>query len=173
MFSAAILSLALVSGDATAFKLAQAEPPVSTGQSADAEIRAAAAAEGSPFPPGAPTDDYGLVGWCYGALSQHMALKSQVWSEVERIERQFPDPNATPEAALAAYDEQQKQGEAALALFGQALDAKPGNRDAAVAVGRKIWAGSETAGPRPLAQLWMSWALPSRCNATANRMLGR
>jgi hypothetical protein len=173
MFSAAILSLALVSGDATAFKLAQAEPPVSTGTTADAEVRAAAAAEGSPFPPGAPTDDYGFVGWCYGALSQHMALRPAVWAEVERIERQFPDPDTTPEASLAAYDVQQKNGQTELVLFEQALDAKKGDKAAAIAKGQSIWAGADTAGPRPLAQMWMSWSLPARCRTTATRMLGR
>ncbi len=173
MFSAAILSLALLSGDATAFKIAQAEPPVATGTSADAEVRAAAAAEGAPFPPGAPTDDYGFVGWCHGALSQHMALRATAWPEVERIERQFPDPNTTVETALATYDEQQKQGQAELALFEQALDARKGDKAAAIEVGRKIWTGWETAGPRPLAQQWMSWSLPGRCRMTANRILGR
>jgi len=173
MFSAAILSLALLSGDAAAFKLAQAEPPVATGQSADAEIRAAAAAEGSPFPPGAPTDDYGFVGWCHGALAKHMELRPAVWGEVERIERQFPDPNTTVEASLASYDEQQKQGQAQLALFEQALNAKKGDKAAAIAKGQAIWTGAETAGPRPLAQMWMSWSLPARCHATANKLLGR
>lgn len=173
MFSAAILSLALVSGDATAFKIAQAEPPVSTGRTIDDERRAAAAAEGNPFPPGAPTDDYGFVGWCYGALSQHMALREKAWPEVERIERQFPDPNTSVEAALASYDEQRKQGEGELALFDRALKAKKGDRGAAEEKGKSIWKGSEDAGQRPLAQLWMSWSLPGRCHATAQRMLGQ
>lgn len=173
MFSAAILSLALLSGDATAFKLAQAEPPVSTGTTAETEARAAAAAEGMPFPPGAPTEDYAFVGWCYGALAQHMELRPKVWDEVERIERQFPAPNTTPEQDLADYDKQMKEGQAELALFEQALNAKKGDKAAAVETGRRIWAGWETRGPRPLAQEWMSWALPARCHATATRMVGR
>lgn len=173
MSVAALLSLALLSGDASAFKLAQAEAPVSTGQSREEEIRAAAAAAGDPFPVGAPVDDYGFVGWCYGALTQHMALRPRVWGEVQRIEGQFADPNATLDAALAAYDEQAKEGEAELALFQEALDAKRGDKAAAMAKGQAIWAGSEAADDRKLAQFWMSWSLPSRCHTTANRLLGR
>jgi hypothetical protein len=171
MSLALLMSLALVSGDASTFKIAQAEPPVSTGQSRDDEIRAAAAAAGDPFPTGAPVDDYGFVGWCYGALSTHMSLRPKVWSEVERIEREFPDPNASPDSALAGYDQQMKEGQTELALFDKALKSKKGDRAAAVASGEKIWAGSDNTSTRQLAQLWMSWALPGRCQTTANKLL--
>lgn len=173
MSVAALLSLALLSGDASAFKLAQAEAPVSTGQSAEAEIRAAAAAAGDPFPAGAPVDDYGFVGWCYGALMEHMTLKPRVWSEVQRIEAQFPDPNTPLDASLAAYDAQAKEGEVQLALFQEALAAKRGDRAAAIAKGQAIWSGSQASDDRKLAQFWMSWSLPARCDTTAKRMLGR
>jgi hypothetical protein len=170
---AALLLLALVSGDPSSFKIAQAEAPVSTGQSRDDEVRAAAAAAGDPFPTGAPTGDLAFVGWCYGALSKHMSLRPRVWSEVERIERAFPDPNAAPDAALAGYDEQQKEGESELALFKKALDAKPGDKAASVAQGEAIWKGADSTSDRQLAQLWMSWSLPDRCDVTAKRLLGQ
>src|SRR3954452_951350 len=67
--------------------------PVSTGENPAARAQADAVAKGEdPFPAGAPTDDYGLVGWCYGALAGHMDLYKSVMPEVERIERAFPDP---------------------------------------------------------------------------------
>ena len=66
-----------------------------------------------------------------------------------------------------------KLAQAELALFERALNAKKGDKAGAIAAGKRIWAGWETRGPRPLAQEWMSWALPARCHATATRMVGR
>jgi hypothetical protein len=182
MALAALLSLALLSGqaDAKGFQTVPAPPPaeapMATGQSKDDEARAAAAAEGEPIPSGAPTDDYGFVAWCSGALSEHMALRQRVWPDVERIEREFPDPATPVDQALAGYDEQQKEGEQQLAHFSKALDARDakgrgGDRQAGVDQGRQVWRGSDAADTRQLAQLWMSWALPARCDSTAKKIL--
>lgn len=189
MVFAALLSFALFAADAPAqtFQLAQiettqapaAEGPLQTGRSADDEIRAAAAAEGDPFPVGAPTDDYGFVAWCEGALAGHMALKPRVWPEVDRIERQFVNPDTTIEQVLAGYEQQQAEGQAALVTLDAALaaaEAKGLNngvvRENAVAAGRETWRGADTAETRQLAQLWMSWSLPGRCMDTAKKIGG-
>src|SRR4051812_37513079 len=83
---------------------APAGAPVSTGDNPDLQARADAAAKGEdPFPNGAPTDDYGLVAWCYGALAGHMDLYKRAMPEVERIERAFPDPEVPIDAALKTY----------------------------------------------------------------------
>jgi hypothetical protein len=180
MALALLFSLALLSGQADAAQAAPPPPPsetpLSTGQSKDDEARAAAAATGEPIPSGAPTDDYGFVAWCSGALSEHMALRQRVWPDVERIEREFPDPATPVEQALAGYDDQQKEGEQQLAHFSKALDIRDakgrgGDRQTGIEQGRQVWRGSDAADTRQLAQLWMSWALPSRCDSVARKML--
>lgn len=180
MTLAVLLSLALVSGDPAIIKLAQAQGPMQTGQSTDDERRAQAMAEGDPVPTGAPTDDYGLLAWCHGALNGHMQLKAVVWPEVERIERQFPNPATPIDTALAAYDQQSAEGaaaigkiEAALAELETARRTAGVDRAAADAQGANIWNGAASADRRQVAQLWMSWALPGRCTSTAERILAR
>lgn len=154
--------------------------PMSTGENPATRAQADAVAKGEdPFPAGAPTDDYGLVGWCYGALAGHMDLYKSVMPEVERIERAFPDPAVSTDEALKAYSDQHEMGAKDLDMFKSALDAadktKPGGHDAArqasVKLGHEAWKGADTASKRTVAQLWMSWELPARCEVTAQRLL--
>lgn len=128
-----------------------------------------------PFPVGAPTDDYGLVSWCYGALQGHMALYEKVMPEVTRIEKETAKiPGAGP-ADLAAYEEQRKQGKPTLKIFRDAMtaaekaSAQPIQTRGAEALkkGGSIWLGANMANKSFLAREWMSWALPSRCVTTA------
>jgi hypothetical protein len=158
---------------------APANAPVATGDNPDTQAQADAVANGeAPFPSGAPTDDYGLVAWCYGALEGHMALHDRAMPEVERIERAFPNPEVPIEQALKSYDDQQAEGQADLKKFADALDAAdkahPGEhtaaRKAAIGFGHDAWKGAETTDKRNLAQLWMSWELPSRCEPTAAKL---
>src|SRR4051794_2457832 len=98
MALAALLStLALLASSPSAVLLAQADadrsaPIVNNDPTLEANAEALAKGE-DPFPAGAPTDDYGFMGWCYGALAGHMGLYEQVLPEVRRIEAQFPDSN--------------------------------------------------------------------------------
>jgi hypothetical protein len=185
--AALVSSLALLAAQ-PAMLLAQAEQaappadpagPVATGDNPATQAQADAIAKGEdPFPAGAPTDDYGLVGWCYGALSGHMDLYKRVMPEVERIERAFPDPAVPTEEAMKAYADQHALGAKDLDMFKSALDAAdkaaPGAHDAAreasIGFGRDAWKGADTASDRTLAQLWMSWELPARCETTAQRL---
>ncbi|HEX8233768.1 MAG TPA: hypothetical protein VF559_10560 [Caulobacteraceae bacterium] len=180
MSIAALLTLALLAGEPDAIKLAQAQGPLQTGQSADDERRAQALAEGDPLPTGAPTDDYGLLAWCHGALNGHMQLKPVVWPEVERIERQFPNPATPVDTALAVYEQQSSEGAAAIGKIEAALSSLEAkgrtggiDRAAADAQGAQIWNGAASADRRQVAQLWMSWALPGRCTSTADRILAQ
>ncbi len=165
---------ALLAASSPAFHLAQADAPAAVSAPApDADAE-------EPLPPGAPTDDYAFLGWCYGALSRHIELRPAVWSEVERIERAFPDPDTPVDQALAGYDAQKAAGEVALKDYDRAMGVaeatgRTGGIERAVAVqaGRDTWQGSDTIDARQLAQLWMSWALPARCGDTANKFLGR
>jgi hypothetical protein len=184
-FAALLSSLALLASGPSHLLLAQADAappsqaPVSTtngGSSADAD----AVLDGDdPFPTGAPTDDYGFMGWCYGALAGHMALYDKVLPQVRRIEGEFPEAGAPLDQVMDGYRVQHLRGEKVLANYERALDVeeatgKTGGADraAVVAKGREAWKGADKADPRQLAQLWMSWALPDRCEATAARLAG-
>jgi hypothetical protein len=154
--------------------------PLSTGENPADAAQADAVAKGeAPFPAGAPTDDYGLVGWCYGALSGHMGLYKRAMPEVERIERAFPDPDVPIEEALKDYADQHEQGAKDLDMFKSALDAADkadptahaAARQASIELGLGTWQGADKADKRTLAQLWMSWALPVRCETTAQKLL--
>ena len=179
-FAALLSSLALLASGPSHIVLAQAEaPPVSTTNvTKDAQADADAVFNGEdPFPTGAPTDDYGFMGWCYGALAGHMALYDKVQPQVRRIEGEFPDASTPLDKVMADYKTQHERGEKILLQYDRALSVleatgKSGGttRAAAVAKGREAWRGSDTAEPRQLAQLWMSWALPDRCQSTAARL---
>ncbi|MBS0363140.1 MAG: hypothetical protein JSR98_17320 [Proteobacteria bacterium] len=146
-----------------------------------------AAAEAAPPPPepaeerlptGAPKDDYPFVGWCYGMLRGYLDLHDQVMPEVTRIESSFRPPDRKLSDDLKVYADMQKEGRAQLKLFQSALTAaekaslKPINTIGAQAVsdGANIWKAAPDVTPARLAQEWMSWALPARCEVTAKKL---
>ena len=177
---ALISSLVLLAAGPATLTLAQADTsPVTTRQtSPDKQAAADALAKGeAPFPSGAPADDYGLMGWCYGALSGHLNLYAQVLPEVKRIEGEFPDKDRTIADVMKDYAAQHAAGEKILTTYARviSLEETAGKthgqkRPAVIARGRQVWKGSDKADPRQLAQLWMSWGLPDRCQATAKRL---
>ncbi|MDB5498258.1 MAG: hypothetical protein JWP28_2289 [Phenylobacterium sp.] len=160
-------ALALFLADQPAADAAPATPPE------------ASAASG--FPPGAPHDDYQFVGWCYGALRGYLDLHDQVMPEVTRIESSYRPPGRKLADDLKVYADIQKDGHRQLKAFQAALTAaekaslRPINTIGAAAVqkGRSTWnAGPEITKAR-LAQEWMSWALPARCETTAKALEAR
>src|SRR5262249_47478016 len=58
-----------------ALALAAVAAPV---QSAPPATAPPAATTGEPLPPGAPTDDYQLTAWCYGALKEYLDIYERV-----------------------------------------------------------------------------------------------
>jgi hypothetical protein len=182
LIAAALLAAAPPTHATPVLLLAQADAdaPHVTGSTPEEDANAEALAAGeAPFPAGAPTDDYGLVAWCYGALSRHMELRINVWPEVERIEGEFPEPGVPLKDALASYDQQEKAGQAELDLYTRALNLAEvahtegtADRAAIVQKGRDAWTGADALSAKELGPQWMSWALPARCGQTARRMLG-
>ena len=179
-FAALLASLALLASGPSHLVLAQAgaAPVTTTNVTPDAQANADAVANGEePFPTGAPTDDYGFMAWCYGALSGHLSLYDRVLPEVQRIEGEFPDSGTPIAKVMDGYRVQHERGEKILTRYGKALDVEEATgktggieRTAAVAKGRDAWRGADTAQTRQLAQLWMSWALPDRCQSIAARL---
>ena len=143
---------------------------------------AAAPAEAPPaeerFPAGAPREDYQFVAWCYGSLRGYLDLHDQVMPEVTRIESTYRPPDRKLSDDLKVYADLQKEGAAQLKIFQSALTAaekaslKPINTLGAAAVnqGRDVWRVGPNVTPARLAQEWMSWALPARCETTAKSL---
>jgi hypothetical protein len=125
----------------------------------------------------APTDDYGYVSWCYGALGGYLDLYDKVMPEVTRIEKAFPGPDGVA-ASLKTYPEMRAQARLDLKTFTSAITAaeKASPRPiseygrAAINKGRSVWAGSDTVNKARLAQVWMSWSPPGDCETRAKTL---
>jgi len=134
---------------------------------------APAAPPEEPLPVGAPADDYGLVSWCTGALSGHMALYRQVKPELDAL----PDPRPKETAVLDA--EQIKAGNDYLALYKKATDAAEKANPRPIAergkamqnAGDSIWSTARnTTDGKARMWTWLSWELPGRCETAAERL---
>lgn len=164
MISPLLIALALMAQEAEA----DAAAPLATAAPTPAVAEAA-------YPPGAPRNPYGLVAWCYGALSAHKGLREQVMPEVIRIETAYRRPGSSLADDLKAYDELDQLSEQNLALFSRAMEAaekaspRPINALGAEALrrGRATWSRATDLPKARLAQEWMSWTLPARCETTA------
>jgi hypothetical protein len=126
-----------------------------------------------PVPAGAPDDDYGLVSWCTGALTGHMALFQQVKPELDTL----PDQRPKETAALDA--DQMRAGNEYLALYKKATDAaekaspRPiAERGAAMRQrGNAMWETARNATDKKAAMwTYLSWELPGRCETAAERL---
>jgi hypothetical protein len=167
-----------------ALALAFAQPAAEEGQAPPPDAAAAApagpapAAAEAPWPAGAPHDDYLLVAWCYGALRGYVDLHDQVMPEVTRIESEFRRPGSKLEDDLKVYADGQVQAKKDLKRFRAALTAaekasiRPINTAgaAAVAKGHAMWTPPPETPKARIAQEWMSWALPARCETTATEL---
>ncbi len=169
-----------------ALVLAQAQDPVATAPQAQSSSASAPSASSSPaapsspgvdesdIPKGAPTDDYGLVAWCRGALTGHMALYPLVKPEMKSMER--PGEVASDEKSDAA---QMQAGREYLALYARAMqtaektDPKLVERGLALRTqGEGIWTEAKAAEPRKRMWSWLMWDLPGQCEVSANRLVG-
>jgi len=70
MLSASLFALALLAAEPPSVAPATAAPKPTSEE---------------PVPAGAPSDDYGFVNWCAGALTGHMALYQQVKPELDSL----------------------------------------------------------------------------------------
>jgi hypothetical protein len=130
------------------------------------------------FPPGAPRQDYPFVAWCYGNLRAYLELHDEVMPEVTRIESTYRPPGRKLSDDLKVYADQQAQGRADLKRFQAAMTAaekaslRPINTVGAEAVrrGRQVWIAPPGVSKARMAQEWMSWTLPARCQTTAKSL---
>lgn len=133
------------------------------------------AAPQSPNAP--PSDEYGYVAWCYGALGGYASLYDQVMPEVTRIEKAFPGPDGV-EASLKTYPELRAQAQKDLKAFASAITAaekaspRPISEYGGTQVkrGAAIWQGAGSVNKARLAQMWMSWSPPGDCEKRAKTL---
>jgi hypothetical protein len=171
-----VFALALLGADEPPVAAPEpAAPPAAAAPAAPAASPQAAPMGASPV--SAPADDYGYVAWCYGAISAYVELYDKAMPEVIRIERAWPTPS-TEENINEVYPGQKKESIAELKLFERAMtaaekaSAKPIQTYGAAAIkrGRAVWTGADRVAPAQLAQFWMSWAPPAKCEETARTL---
>lgn len=141
-----------------------APPPAPPPPPADSDAAA--------IPPGAPDDDYGLVAWCEGALTGHMALFPVVKPELDRMEQ---SGDKAKDAEMDA--EQQAAGTEYLELYARARRAAEARGDGAPAraetlkrSGETLWAPVRAADANARMWSWVMWELPARCETAARRL---
>jgi hypothetical protein len=165
---AAAASLLAGSGD-RADAAPDGSPPAVVRTTAAAEETDAAA-----IPPGAPDDDYGLVAWCEGALTGHMALFPLVKPELDRMEH---TGDKAKDAELDA--EQMAAGTEYLQLYARARhaadvrgDGAPPRAEGLIRAGQTLWAPVRAADASARMWSWVMWELPARCETAARRLEG-
>ncbi len=136
----------------------------------------AAAKDAEPLPPGAPTADYPLAAWCYGALSEYLDIYERVKPDLVAIDKMF---GSSVQNEAEPYADDMAAARKELTVIGGAVEAaeKASPRPiapqgvAAIKQGQAIWRPAEEKTRRELARAWLSWGLPDRCDSTA-RSLG-
>ena len=131
--------------------------------------------QGEPLPAGAPTQDYPLTAWCYGAMSEYLDIYERVKPDLKAIDKMFgssepnePQPYASDMAA--AHVELKVLADAVVAAEKASPSPIAPQGAEAVKLGRSIWTPAEAKTSRELARAWLSWALPDRCDSTARTL---
>lgn len=172
-----LLAFALLAQDAPPATTSADDGPVATAAPRRSDV-APLPIQGGPV--SAPSDDYGYVGWCFGAISGYIDLYDRAMPEVIRIERAWPTPS-TEENIKVVYPAQKRDAIASLDLFRRAIEAAEKASPttiaqqgaAAIRKGRGVWTGATTVPKAQLAQFWMSWAPPAKCEETARALEAR
>ncbi len=100
--------------------------------------------------------------------------------EVIRIERAWPTPG-TEDNIRTVYPAQKRDAIASLELFRRAIEAAEkaspttiaAQGAAAIRKGRGVWTGAGSVPRAQLAQFWMSWSPPAKCEETARALEAR
>jgi hypothetical protein len=176
MSLALLMALSILqAGDASA---AQPQPDASAAAQpapdASASVQATATTETEDVPMGAPSDDYGFVSWCYGALDEYLAIYPKVLPDLKDIDKAFGSPvqEDVPYAKDVALEHKALDRFAAAMQAAQKASSQPiaDQGQAAVAQGRGIWSKVEALPSRQLADAWLFWGVPVRCETTAKAL---
>jgi hypothetical protein len=175
MLPTPLLALALLAAPAPAPSdaVVTTAPPPAHAPAAKIETVPAAAGPDD-IPPGAPTDSYGLVAWCYGALGEYLTIYDDIKPDLKAIDKMFGTPvvEAEPyQADMAAARLAEKRFAAAMEAAEKASP-KPiaPYGAAAIAKGRSIWSVVQMKTRRNLVDAWLFWGVPDRCETTAKAL---
>jgi len=95
------------------------------------------------IPPGAPTDDYRFVAWCYGAMDESIAVYEQVIPDLQAIDARIGSPvkEKVPYAQDVAEERQALKRFAAAMEAAEKASPRPIAPDGAKAMqlGRSMW----------------------------------
>jgi hypothetical protein len=131
-------------------------------------------ADDQAIPPGAPTDDYRFVAWCFGAMDESIQIYEQVIPDLSAIDARI----GSPVKEKVPYAEDVAEERQALKRFAAAMEAaeraspRPIAPDGvrAMQLGRSIWSQAKTQPSRQLAHAWLMWGSPERCETTARSL---
>ncbi len=125
-------------------------------------------------PENAPKDDYRFVAWCYGALDEYLQIYDVVKPDLKAIDKMFGSPVKEDEP----YHDDIAEDRKALKRFAAAIEAAekaslhPISPEGAAAIdsGRQIWSAARLEPRRKLADAWLFWGLPARCDKVAKQL---
>jgi hypothetical protein len=145
---------------------------------------AAGADQGEPLPAGAPTDPYQLTAWCYGAMGEWIDIYERVKPDLRAIDKTFG--SSVKDEAEPYQADMKAAREELTVLAGAVEDAEKASAEpiaqqgaAAIKLGRSVWRPAEEQSERRLADAWLTWALPDKCDtvakdlSTRSRLLGQ
>jgi hypothetical protein len=131
---------------------------------------------GEDIPRGTPTDDYGFVAWCYGALDESLGIYETVKPDLKAIDALFGSPvqeDVPYQHDVAGERQALKRFHAAIAAAEKASPTIVAAGAAATAKGRMIWAKAEAMSSRRLADTWLYWGVPEKCESAAQTLKAR
>jgi hypothetical protein len=179
MLLAPLFALILMAGDpAPADAVVTTAPSAVPARPAKAEAApAGASAAEDDIPPGAPRDDYGLVGWCYGALGEYLSIYDDIKPDLKAIDKMF----GTPVVEADPYHEDMAEARKAEKRFAAAMEAaekaspQPIAQHGADSIekGRSIWSVARLKSRRNLVDAWLFWGVPTRCETTSKSLKTR
>ncbi|MHB8530380.1 MAG: hypothetical protein ACYC8V_12845, partial [Caulobacteraceae bacterium] len=134
--------------------------------------------QGEPLPAGAPTDPYQLTAWCYGAMGEWIEIYDRVKPDLRRIDKTF---GSSVKNEAEPYSADIRAARAELKVLADAVEeaekasAQPiaPQGAAAIKLGQSIWRPAELETRRKLADAWLTWALPDRCDVVAKSLAER
>ena len=132
--------------------------------------------EAEPLPAGAPTREYPLAAWCYGALSEYLNIYDRVIPDLRAIDKMY---GTSEPHEKTPYADDMAAARAELKIIAHAVQAAEQASPSAIAPqgvesinqGRAIWRPAEMKTHRELARAWLTWALPDRCASNAKALI--
>jgi hypothetical protein len=170
MAPALLLALSLLASDPVTTPAASGAPAPAPAPTAPAPAQ-----PGEPLPAGAPTGDYELAAWCYGAMSEYLDIYEKVKPDLRQIDKLF---GSSVKNEAEPYASDMKAAHAELRVLAGAVEAAEkasaepiAQRGvAAIKLGRSIWIPAEEKTHRELARAWLTWGLPDACDTRARQL---